>query len=934
VELTPQRRVAANFRAMEIVARRRKDRDFSPVSGSERETLRQYTGWGGLANEFLDPRKPENAERLQQIKKLIGPEGLAAITAGVKNAHYTSYDVVQFGWNAARKLGFKGGHVLEPAAGVGNLIGLAPTDLPAQFLAVELDPLPADITRLLYPDSQVIQSSFERVSGYQDRFDLAFTNVPFGDYKPKCTLADPYRGLKPLIHDYFILRQLDMVRPGGLCIVITGKGTLDKANGRIRDIIASKADLVAAFRLPESTFEKNADTSVTTDLLILRKREANEWMHGESFSRLDTDPASGLRINEYFVRHPENMFGRMVEGGMLGRQQGKLTGVETTDLPKYFTAALERLKPLDFLPEPFTGSKEIGIDLHPCLATLRIGELVHEDGRFFSVVAEGGMTEWFVPHEARAELRSALGIKEKLRALLSAQLEHATDEGLGVLQTELRELVGKHLEKFCDVQNLENGRDFPLNTPILREFMEADPDYFKITSLVDRGIRYSDIFSTRTIFSAAYQPQPPGPEASLEDIALFVRQHHGALNVEKIAQLKRISVPETREGLLKERVAFADPASGSLVHRIEYLAGDDVYAKLDAARAKAATDPLTFQRNVEELEKIIPKKIPLEELSINSRQPIYDASLLQAFLRDRLQGEFTVKRFLTGRIEVEGWSEEDSAQGSANGSYSKAFQAYANRETLRIRGDRADDGEMTPEERQILQAKRQAQREFEQKTSKDFESWVKDNGDKVIAIGQREEPVRDYVERVYNRAFNRSVSTAYDGTRLRFHGIAGEMNGKSLHLHKHNLDFAARMLFEGRGGNAHCVGAGKTFAGSLTVKAWKQSGMVRKPAFIVPKKVLEKWAKEYTALFPGDHVMVIDRFDKANREEMLSRIAVSSPDAIFMTHEHAKMIPNDPKIETALIEEELATLRKQPMATINGCHVEHQAVTERQKAVF
>jgi N12 class adenine-specific DNA methylase len=472
-------------------------------------------------------------------------------------------------------------------------------------------------------------------------------------------------------------------------------------------------------------------------------------------------------------------------------------------------------------------------------------------------------------------------------------------------------LVGKHLEKFCDVQNLENGRDFPLNTPILREFMEADPDYFKITSLVDRGIRYSDIFSTRTIFSAAYQPQPPGPEASLEDIALFVRQHHGALNVENIAQLKGISVPETREGLLKEGVAFADPASGNLVYRIEYLAGDDVYAKLDAARTKAATDPLTFQHNVEELEKIIPKKIPLEELSINSRQPIYDAALLQAFLQDRLQGDFTVKRFLTGRIEVEGWSEEDSAQGSANGNYSKAFQAYANRETLRVRGDRADDQEMTPEERQILQAKRQAQREFEQKTSKDFESWVKDNGGKIIAIGEREEPVRDYVERVYNRAFNRSVSPSHDGTRLRFHGIAGEMNGQPLHLHKHNLDFAARMLFEGRGGNAHCVGAGKTFAGSLTVKAWKQSGMVRKPAFIVPKKVLEKWAKEYTALFPGDHVMVIDRFDKANREEMLSRIAVSSPDAIFMTHEHAKMIPNDSKIETALIEEELATLRKQ-----------------------
>lgn len=899
---------------MEIVARRRAARDFSPPSPDEREALRQYTGWGGLANQFLDPRVVGNEDRLHRIRELIGPEGLSAITAGVKNAHYTSYDVVKFGWDAAQKLGFRGGHVLEPAAGVGNILGLAPASLPIQFLAVELDPLSADITRLLYPDSQVLASAFERVEGWRDRFDLAFTNVPFGDYRPKCSMGDPYRAMKPLIHDYFILRQLDMIRPGGLCVVITGKGTLDKASGRIREMISSKADLVAAYRLPESTFEKNADTSVTADLLILRKRPPNEWARGAAFARLIPDPASGLRINEYFVRHPENMFGKMAEGGMLGRGGTRLVGVEAHELPRHFAAALDRLQPLD-LPEPFTGSKEAGPELLPCPQTLRMGELLYHEGKFCSVVAKGGMTEIFVSTEARPELRSALAIKEKLRELLSAQLEHATDEGLGSLQANLRGLVGQHLERFCDLENLEDRKDgghSPLDTPVLRDFMESDPDYFKVISLVDRGIRYSDIFSTRTVFSAAYQPQPPGPDATLEEITLFVRQHQGVVDVAEIARLKGISEGEARQALLEEGIAYANPGDDRLVHRIEYLAGDDVYAKLDAARGGVSTNPALFRRNVEALEKIIPAKIPLEELCINSRQPIYDAALLQAFLCDRLQGEFEVRRFLTGKIEVEGRSEEDFAQGNANGSYSRSFAAHANREPLRVRGDSRGDGrELTAEEWQELQARRQAQREFEAQTSRDFEAWIKDHPDHPLVAAGREGTVREHVERVYNRAFNRSVSPAYDGSRLRFQGIAGEMNGQPLHLHKHNLDFAARMLFEGRGGNAHCVGAGKTFAGSLTAKAWRQCGMARKPAFIVPKKVLRKWAKEYSGLFPGDHLLVIDRFDKANREEMLSRIAVSSPDAIFMTHEHAKMIPNDPEAESRLIGEELAALREQ-----------------------
>ena len=901
-----------NLAAMRIVAATRKSPGRT-ITEDERNTLRQYTGWGGLANEFLDPRKGQ--QTIDEVVSLIGEPGLSAARAGVANAHYTSYAVVKFAWDVVQKLGFKAGRVLEPAMGVGNFIGLMPKGMPAEVMGVELDPLTADISKLLYPDSQVIGGGFETIDGHNDYFDLAISNVPFGDFKPMLQMTDPYFKLKPLIHDYFILRMLDKVQPGGLVVAVTGKGTLDKLNPAIRKLLSEKADLVAAYRLPDTAFKDNADTQVTTDLLILRKKGGGAFA-GATFEGLGKDAASGLRVNEYFVAHPENMFGKMAEGGMMNRSQGKLTGVAASELPAYFEKALAKLPKLPAVVRPFSAEQSTeGTATVAADPTLRAGELYIDDGKLFSVVAKGQAVAQVIPPAALEQVKSALGIKRVLNKLLRTQIESGTDTLLKGLQAELRARVDAHIKKYAKIVAISTETEGkirtepPLATRTLEQYMAEDPDYYKITGLVDHRGNLSDIFTARTIFSAGFEPKDPDSTAELGDVALYVRHQKGALDVAEIARIKKVSEAQVREGLLASGTAFADPAdSKRLIHRIEYLAGDDVYTKLDEAEAAARKDPELYQRNADALRAIIPEKILLEKITINTRQRYFNVDLFAKFLNSKLQGNFTAKGFLTGRVEIRGNGRLDAELGINDASYPEAFQAYANNEKVRVRGE--DSESLSDTQRQALAARKEALRKFEAKTSSDFTKWLREN--ETLDLGDGE-TIRAHIERTYNQTFNRSVQAEFDGSTLKFIGMAGEMGGKPMMIHKHNLDFAARMLFEGRGGNAHVVGAGKTFAGVLSAKAWKQAGLAQKPLFIVPKKVLAKWAREYAQLFPGDTIMVIDEFDKANRERLMGRIAVSKPDAIFMTHDQFKMIPNNPEVEKRLMEEEMQVLRDQLM---------------------
>ncbi len=908
VELTPRVRVESNIKAMKIVAKYREDRTYK-ATDAEKDALRQYTGWGGLANEFLDPRR--GTATIERVKALVGEEGLSAARAGVTNAHYTSYRVVKFAWDLVEKLGFKGGRVLEPAVGTGNFIGLSP-EVPTEFTGIELDPLVADISTLLFPDSRIINSGFEAIDGHNGFFDLAISNVPFGDYKPMLKMTDPYFKMKPLIHDYFMLRMLDKVQPGGLVVAVTGKGTMDKLNSQVRKMLAEKADLVAAFRLPDTAFKDNADTQVTTDLIILRKKGGKGVVTTENFETLDVDPASGLKVNEYFVRHPENMFGKMELGGMMSRSQAKLTGVAAAELPGYFQKALEKVKPVT-MPESFGQSDEGQTGQVPADVDYQPGEIYVKDDKLFLVVSKGMAVQQSIVPTQMEQVRSAVAIKKVLRQLLNVQSETTSDMKLKGLQGELKKRVDDHIKKFGS--RAERDGDFAksplLETRVLNQYMASDPDFYKITGLVDNKGRYSDIFTTRTVFSSGFKPVDPKPDAAMSDVAIYVRNQKGELDVAEVARIKKISEEAARKELLDSGLAYADPNKPSrVIHHIEYLSGDDVYSKLDEATAEAKRNP-EFQRNVDALTGIIPELKSFEKLGggINTRQRYYSTTAMEAYLNRLLDGNFTVKLYKTGKIEIKGRGKNDSEFGNQQGTYSEAFEAYANNEPIAIYGENVENP--TAAQRQDILARKATQRAFEKKTSDDFAKWTQENGELPLNIEGKQTLLRDHFEKTYNRTFNRSVRPKYDGSTLKFDGLAGEMGGKPMSIHKHNLDFAARMLFEGRGGNAHDVGAGKTFAGALTVKAWKQAGVVKKPLIIVPKKVIGKWAREYAGLFPGDNILVIDEFDKPNRERLMSQIAISKPDAIFMTHDHFKMIPNDPALETEMVNDELQVLREQ-----------------------
>jgi N12 class adenine-specific DNA methylase len=903
VNLTPLERLRTNLLA---ITRIKDHQSGNSLTNKQRQELTRYTGWGGIANKFLDPRDDKNKQTLATLEETLGKSGVNAVRAGVKNAHYTAYDVVEFGWNILTKLGFRGGQALEPCCGIGNMIGLASKEMPIAFTCCELDPTSAEIARAIYPDVQVNCIGFEHFHA-EDYFDACFTNVPFGDYPPKLRFQDPYFSLKPLIHDYFLLKIIDALRPGGVAVTITGKGTMDKVSTGVRKLLAGKADLIASFRLPDCTFVDNADTQVTTDLIVWRKRRPTEKPSSETFTALATEPTSKLRINEYYVRHPENMFGTMMQGG-LAAQQTKLSGTLRSELPEHFARALTQIKKIEKWPTPFTQgdrNEQLGTTAP---AWLKPGEIYYDPAseQLYRGIGDARMVATPYQADDLVEILSLISLKSKLKALIRKQIND-DESPIEEEQKDMVHALDKHIAKF---RKNRVGLS-PVDSAILRAHFSTDPDFHKLTALAPRDGERSDILTKRTIFNKGFNPSEPPSNATIDEVAFFVRMTHGHLNTKQIARIRREKEADVITALLKLKLAYRNPLKPKeLVHHIEYLSDDDIYKKFAEAKAAAEKDS-GFHENVAAIESVIPKPVTLEEIAISTKQRFFEVHLLfKAFLDDFLQGDFIVELLADGKVAIEGYSEESVAKGSTDCAYSKGFEAYANNEKVIVRGENSER-EMTAEEKLRLSHRKQAMRNFEAKTSMDFTAWCKEKANHPINDSKLGTAVRDCIENSYNQTFNRSVLPDYSRCDVKVAGISDTFKGKPLKFLAHQTEFSARMLFEGRGGCGFVVGAGKTISAILANALWKQSGLSRKPLISVPKKVLHNWAREWNDLFPAHDLLVIDQFDKDNKEALLAQIALSHPDAILTTHEQLKNIPNDPVMEQRYLEEEIHFLREQ-----------------------
>lgn len=838
----------------------------------EQEVLSRYVGWGGLSMAF-DEHNAAWAEEFKELYASLSPEEYRAAMESTLTAFYTPPVVIKAMYDALDRLGFSQGNILEPSCGTGNFFGLLPESMQNSKLhGVEIDSLTGRLAKQLYPKANIAIEGFEKTNLPDDHFDVVLGNVPFGEIRVN---DSRYNAQKFLIHDYFFAKALDKVRAGGVVMFITSKGTMDKASPEVRKYIAQRAELLGAIRLPDNTFKANAGTEVTSDILILQKRDRvmdiePDWVH------LDTDE-NGITMNRYFVEHPEMVLGEIkMESTRFGTFEPVCKARKDIPLSELLSNAVQRIN--GEIPELDNGVDEISDEQElsvPADPNVRNFSFTLVDGRVY-FRENDRMQPASVSMTAENRIKGLIQIRDCVRKLIEYQTDDYPEEMIRTEQENLNRLYDVYTAKYGLINSRGNYLAFA-----------SDESYFLLCSLEvldDEGNfkRKADMFTKRTIKP---HREVTSVETASEALALSIGEK-ARVDLPYMEQLTGKTQAELVQDL--QGVIFKVPNCEhvSYVAADEYLSGN-VRNKLTVADLAAKNDP-ELAVNVEALEKVIPKDLSAAEISVRLGATWIPQEDIQRFVMELL----TPSSYAAGRLKVRytpingDWFIEnkssDMGNVKADSTYgTKRASAYRIIEdTLNLRDTRIFDYvyDEHGNKKAVFNAKETTAAQAKQEVIKQaFQDWIWKDPER-----------RNRLVRYYNDTFNSVRPREYDGSHITFGGISPEIT-----LRPHQVNAIAHILYGGNTLLAHKVGAGKTFEMVAAAQESKRLGLCQKSMFVVPNHLVGQWASEYLRLYPSANILVTTKrdFETGNRKKFCGRIATGDYDAVIIGHSQFEKIP-------------------------------------------
>ena len=857
----------------------------------EQEVLSRYVGWGGLSMAF-DEHNAAWAEEFKELYASLSPEEYRAAMESTLTAFYTPPVVIKAMYDALDRLGFSQGNILEPSCGTGNFFGLLPESMQNSKLhGVEIDSLTGRIAKQLYQKANIAIEGFEKTNLPDDHFDVVLGNVPFGEIRVN---DSRYNAQKFLIHDYFFAKALDKVRAGGVVMFITSKGTMDKASPEVRKYIAQRAELLGAIRLPDNTFKANAGTEVTSDILILQKRDRvmdiePDWVH------LDTDE-NGVTMNRYFVEHPEMVLGEIkMENTRFGTFEPVCKARKDIPLSELLSNAVQRINgeipELDNRVDEISDEQELSVPADP---NVRNFSFTLVDGRVY-FRENDRMQHASVSMTAENRIKGLIQIRDCVRKLIEYQTEDYPEEMIRTEQENLNRLYDVYTAKYGLINSRGNYLAFA-----------SDESYFLLCSLEvldDEGNfkRKADMFTKRTIKP---HREVTSVETASEALALSIGEK-ARVDLSYMEQLTGKTQAELVQDL--QGVIFKVPNCEpiSYVAADEYLSGN-VRNKLTVAELAAKNDP-ELAVNVEALKKVIPKDLSAAEISVRLGATWIPQEDIQRFVMELL----TPSSYAAGRLKVRytpingDWFIEnkssDMGNVKADSTYgTKRASAYRIIEdTLNLRDTRIFDYvyDEHGNKKAVFNAKETTAAQAKQEVIKQaFQDWIWKDPER-----------RNRLVRYYNDTFNSVRPREYDGSHITFGGISPEIT-----LRPHQVNAIAHILYGGNTLLAHKVGAGKTFEMVAAAQESKRLGLCQKSMFVVPNHLVGQWASEYLRLYPSANILVTTKqdFETGNRKKFCGRIATGDYDAVIIGHSQFEKIPMSIERQREQLEKQLDDIER------------------------
>ena len=857
----------------------------------EQEVLSRYVGWGGLSMAF-DEHNAAWAEEFKELYASLSPEEYRAAMESTLTAFYTPPVVIKAMYDALDRLGFSQGNILEPSCGTGNFFGLLPESMQNSKLhGVEIDSLTGRIAKQLYQKANIAIEGFEKTNLPDDHFDVVLGNVPFGEIRVN---DSRYNAQKFLIHDYFFAKALDKVRAGGVVMFITSKGTMDKASPEVRKYIAQRAELLGAIRLPDNTFKANAGTEVTSDILILQKRDRvmdiePDWVH------LDTDE-NGVTMNRYFVEHPEMVLGEIkMENTRFGTFEPVCKARKDIPLSELLSNAVQRINgeipELDNRVDEISDEQELSVPADP---NVRNFSFTLVDGKVY-FRENDRMQPASVSMTAENRIKGLIQIRDCVRKLIEYQTEDYPEEMICTEQENLNRLYDAYTAKYGLINSRGNYLAFA-----------SDESYFLLCSLEvldDEGNfkRKADMFTKRTIKP---HREVTSVETASEALALSIgeKARVDLPYMEQLTGKTQAELVQDLQGVIF-KVPNCEPVS--YVAADEYLSGN-VRNKLTVAELAAKNDP-ELAVNVDALKKVIPKDLSAAEISVRLGATWIPQEDIQRFVMELL----TPSSYAAGRLKVRytpingDWFIEnkssDMGNVKADSTYgTKRASAYRIIEdTLNLRDTRIFDYvyDEHGNKKAVFNAKETTAAQAKQEVIKQaFQDWIWKDPER-----------RNRLVRYYNDTFNSVRPREYDGSHITFGGISPEIT-----LRPHQVNAIAHILYGGNTLLAHKVGAGKTFEMVAAAQESKRLGLCQKSMFVVPNHLVGQWASEYLRLYPSANILVTTKqdFETGNRKKFCGRIATGDYDAVIIGHSQFEKIPMSIERQREQLEKQLDDIER------------------------
>ena len=889
-EVNKKERFHRNYAAISVLKECQNENRFA--TPEEQIILSKYVGWGGIPEAF-DERAGSWQSEYAMLKNILTPEEYAAARESTLTAFYTPPEVITAIYKAMEKMGFKEGNLLEPSCGIGNFIGMLPKSMEnAKVYGVELDTISAGIAQQLYQKSSIAAQGFEEVNVPDSFFDGVIGNVPFGDFKVSDKRYDKYNFL---IHDYFFAKSLDKLRPGGVMALVTSKGTMDKENSSVRKYIAQRAELLGAIRLPNNTFKGNAGTEVVSDILFLQKRDRlidiePDWVY------LDTDE-NGIKMNSYFVQHPEMILGEMkMVSGRFG-PEATCEAFENADLGELLNEAvinihgeISEYEVADELDE-----EDNSIPADPTVRNFSYTIL--DDKIYFR--ENSRMSPAIVSATAENRIKGMVAIRDSVRNLIELQTEDYPDSEIKQAQEKLNTLYDSFTKKYGLINSRANTSAF-----------SDDSSYALLSALEvinENGEleRKADMFYKRTI-----KPHKAVTEVDTADEALAVSMgEKAAIDMEYMRELTGKSEEELFADL--KGVIFLNPLYGygnvseqKYLMADEYLSGN-VREKLITAKKSAEVYPDDYKINVEALEKVQPKDLTASEIAVRLGATWLPPEIIQQFMFEFLGTPYYARWNI--KVHFSQYSGEWNIEGkSYDRSNVKAYSTYGTsringykiiEETLNLKDVRIFDyvEDEDGKRKAVLNKKETAIAQAKQELIKQgFQDWI-----------WADPARREKLTKMYNEKFNSLRPREYDGSHIVFNGMNPEIE-----LREHQKNAVAHILYGGNTLLAHAVGAGKTFEMVAAAMESKRLGLCNKSLFVVPNHLTEQWAAEFLQLYPAANILVATKkdFETKNRKKFCGRIATGDYDAVIIGHSQFEKIPMSIERQRAILEQQLEEL--------------------------